>query len=199
MLFNSNKDGNYLSMSRSKLNYFRIILITSLFWVFIDAFLLLYLTDYSCTKLANTRLGELPCEQEVETLKIELSRLRDKYERTVKALGSHSQKLEAENQEEEELKRRNERLKKIHEFKRKNEEKTNPPHFLDKLKEWFREDNSHEPTNPPSWPGENGRAVVIPEHLKEESNKRFKENQFNIVASDLIALNRSVPDQRSQS
>jgi polypeptide N-acetylgalactosaminyltransferase len=68
---------------------------------------------------------------------------------------------------------------------------------LKKLKEWFREDNSHEPTNPPDWPGENGRAVVIPDDKKEEVKKRFKENQFNIVASDMVALNRSVPDQRS--
>ncbi|CAF1312864.1 unnamed protein product, partial [Didymodactylos carnosus] len=42
-----------------------------------------------------------------------------------------------------------------------------------------------------------GRAVVIPSELKDEAKKRFKENQFNIVASDLIALNRSINDQRS--
>ena len=52
-------------------------------------------------------------------------------------------------------------------------------------------------TNPSNWPGEGGRAVVIPNHLREESKKRFKENQFNIVASDLMALNRSINDQRS--
>ena len=54
-----------------------------------------------------------------------------------------------------------------------------------------------EGTNPSSWPGEGGRAVVIPAHLKESSKTRFKENQFNIVASDLMALNRSINDQRS--
>ncbi|CAF0923218.1 unnamed protein product [Rotaria sordida] len=52
-------------------------------------------------------------------------------------------------------------------------------------------------TNPTNWHGEAGRAVVIPDELKEESKKRFGENQFNIIASDLIALNRSVKDQRS--
>lgn len=52
-------------------------------------------------------------------------------------------------------------------------------------------------SNPSSWPGEGGRGVVIPSHLQDESKKRFKENQFNIVASDLIALNRSINDQRS--
>ena len=70
---------------------------------------------------------------------------------------------------------------------------------MNKLKEWFKEDHSNEPSNPSSWPGENGRAVVIPPNLKAESEKRFKENQFNIVASDLTALNRTVPDQRSES
>jgi polypeptide N-acetylgalactosaminyltransferase len=52
-------------------------------------------------------------------------------------------------------------------------------------------------TNPPSWQGEGGRAVVIPNELQEESKKRFAENQFNILASDLMALNRSIKDQRS--
>jgi len=52
-------------------------------------------------------------------------------------------------------------------------------------------------TNPPSWHGEGGRAVAIPSELQEESKTRFKENQFNILASDLIALNRSIKDQRS--
>lgn len=52
-------------------------------------------------------------------------------------------------------------------------------------------------TNPPDWHGEGGRAVVIPQDLQEQSRKRFAENQFNILASDLIALNRSIRDQRS--
>jgi polypeptide N-acetylgalactosaminyltransferase len=52
-------------------------------------------------------------------------------------------------------------------------------------------------SNPSSWPGEGGRAVVIPTNLRDEAKKRFKENQFNIVASDLMALNRSINDQRS--
>jgi hypothetical protein len=52
-------------------------------------------------------------------------------------------------------------------------------------------------TNPPNWHGEAGRAVVIPTELKQEAAKRFTENQFNIIASDLMALNRSIKDQRS--
>lgn len=52
-------------------------------------------------------------------------------------------------------------------------------------------------TNPSNWPGEKGHAVAIPDQLKEESKRRFSENQFNILASDLMALNRSIRDQRS--
>ena len=54
-------------------------------------------------------------------------------------------------------------------------------------------------TNPVHWPGEQGRGVKIPQNLKASAKKRFKENQFNIVASDLIALNRAVPDQRPKA
>jgi polypeptide N-acetylgalactosaminyltransferase len=54
-------------------------------------------------------------------------------------------------------------------------------------------------TNPINWPGEQGRGVKIPQNLKATAKKRFKENQFNIVASDLIALNRVVPDQRPRA
>jgi len=70
--------------------------------------------------------------------------------------------------------------------------------FLHKVASWFREASEGDVHNPSNWPGENGRAVVIPQELKAEEKRRFPENQFNIVASELIALNRSVPDQRSQ-
>jgi len=52
-------------------------------------------------------------------------------------------------------------------------------------------------TNPTNWPGERGSAVVIPPKLREVAQRRFGENQFNIIASDLMALNRSINDQRS--
>lgn len=46
--------------------------------------------------------------------------------------------------------------------------------------------------------GENGVAVDIPENLKEKADELFHINQFNLVASDLILLNRSLPDIRSK-
>lgn len=58
------------------------------------------------------------------------------------------------------------------------------------------EDNRDEKHNPIDWPGEYGKPVVLTGALKTESEKRFEENQFNVVASDLIALNRTLPDNR---
>ncbi len=62
---------------------------------------------------------------------------------------------------------------------------------------YFREDAADVPRNPPDWHGEEGREVVVPRDLQAEVDRRFKENNFNVVASDLVALNRTVPDTRS--
>ncbi len=51
--------------------------------------------------------------------------------------------------------------------------------------------------NPSDWPGENGEAYLPPEHLQAESKRRFPENMFDIVVSDQIALDRSMPDIRN--
>ncbi|KAG9471935.1 hypothetical protein GDO78_022135 [Eleutherodactylus coqui] len=45
-------------------------------------------------------------------------------------------------------------------------------------------------------PGELGKAVLIPKDEQEKMKELFKINQFNLMASDLIALNRSLPDVR---
>lgn len=51
-------------------------------------------------------------------------------------------------------------------------------------------------SNPSSWPGENGKGVLIPKEDEALKNEKFKLNQFNLLASDKIALNRSLPDVR---
>ena len=48
----------------------------------------------------------------------------------------------------------------------------------------------------PDAPGEMGRPVVIGEDRQAEMKEQFKVNQFNILASDLISANRSLPDVR---
>ncbi|XP_065493819.1 polypeptide N-acetylgalactosaminyltransferase 13 isoform X1 [Caloenas nicobarica] len=45
-------------------------------------------------------------------------------------------------------------------------------------------------------PGEMGKAVLIPRDEQDKMKELFKINQFNLMASDLIALNRSLPDVR---
>ena len=199
------------TMSRSKFQSFRIILLTSLFWVFIDAFLIFYLTD--CGASSGSASQALRCEIQLEKTQLQLVQLQKDYAKLVRQLPGKEDEGEDEPKDknyDDELEARNKRLHKIHNMKKDNEKldpdqhnaittDQNRPGFFDKIKDWFKEDHSAEPTNPPFWPGENGRGVVIPDNLKKESETRFKENQFNIVASDLIALNRSVPDQRSDA
>lgn len=162
-------NNNKFGYSRHKYQQLRTVLLTSLCWVFIDAFLIIYLTECDCSKYI------VPCDHqqqqqqkpsEIVNNEDVLLRNREKF---------HQSKVNS------------------YQFSSKNERHG----FLDKLKVWFKEKPS-DTTNPPHWHGEQGRGVVIPKNLKAEADKRFKENQFNIVASDLIALNRTVPDQRSQ-
>ncbi|GAA6067453.1 polypeptide N-acetylgalactosaminyltransferase 1 [Tachysurus ichikawai] len=49
---------------------------------------------------------------------------------------------------------------------------------------------------PHEGPGEMGKPVVIPKEHQEKMKEMFKINQFNLMASEMIALNRSLPDVR---
>lgn len=53
-------------------------------------------------------------------------------------------------------------------------------------------------SNPSSWPGENGKGVIIGKDEEDLKNEKFKLNQFNLLASDRISLNRSLPDVRME-
>ncbi len=44
--------------------------------------------------------------------------------------------------------------------------------------------------------GEMGKAVQIPKEKEEEKKEKFKINQFNLLASEMISLNRSLLDVR---
>jgi len=45
-------------------------------------------------------------------------------------------------------------------------------------------------------PGEMGKSVQIPPDREEEKKEKFKVNQFNLLASEMISLNRSLQDVR---
>ncbi|KRZ34280.1 Polypeptide N-acetylgalactosaminyltransferase 3 [Trichinella pseudospiralis] len=47
--------------------------------------------------------------------------------------------------------------------------------------------------------GEMGSPVIIQSSMQSEVKARFKENQFNVVASERISLNRTLPDYRSSA
>ena len=47
-------------------------------------------------------------------------------------------------------------------------------------------------------PGEYGKPVVLTGEEKEQADKLFTKEAFNIVVSDKVALDRSVPDTRDE-
>lgn len=48
----------------------------------------------------------------------------------------------------------------------------------------------------PGRPGEKGKAVKVPKEKEALAKEKFKLNQFNLLASDMISLNRSLADVR---
>lgn len=46
-------------------------------------------------------------------------------------------------------------------------------------------------------PGDNGAGVTIDKEKEEEQKEMFKQNQFNLMASNMISINRNLPDYRS--
>ena len=62
----------------------------------------------------------------------------------------------------------------------------------------FRQERylKHLNRGPVTGPGEEGRAVVLPQNEQQEADKLFSKEAFNIIASDKLAMDRSVPDVR---
>lgn len=44
--------------------------------------------------------------------------------------------------------------------------------------------------------GENGAPVYVPDYERSRAKELFFVNRFNLVASDMISVNRSLPDPR---
>ena len=63
----------------------------------------------------------------------------------------------------------------------------------DRLKEW---DLAPVVAKHKGMPGEMGKAVVVPKDREEEKKEKFKINQFNLVGSEMLSLNRSLQDVR---
>lgn len=63
------------------------------------------------------------------------------------------------------------------------------------LKKWFQAPTVRESRGKP---GEMGKPVKIGADMKDIMKEKFKENQFNLLASDMISLNRSLTDVRHE-
>ena len=179
-----------------KRQYLHVVIYTSLFWIFIDVFFIMLFSD--CTKQIVVPCPSSNAANGIEVNEILLSETdRLKHPKFIhNRLGEKNQSISSRNNL-------------VNRKKSKQEKK--PGGFIAK---WFGSGSGltlssldsmlyerhlieNLGSNPSSWPGEGGRAVVIPSNLKDEAKKRFPENQFNIVASDIMALNRSINDQRS--
>lgn len=207
-LINSANSANKYS-SKNTLIFYKIILITSLFWVLVDVFVLFYLINGFqkeeakfqpiAKKIYNLNKRDILGRRDDDNFDKNLKQFKTEkvtetstenylttlYEKTLNDIEviettlTNSKEIDSEQEDVDSV--------------------LEQPSFINQSQQFFHEDYSNRPSNPSNWPGEDGHAVIIPEELKLESKKRFKENQFNIVASELTALNRTVPDQRSEA
>ncbi|CAF4535561.1 unnamed protein product [Rotaria sp. Silwood1] len=161
-----------------KRQYLHVVIYTSLFWIFVDVFFIMLFSD--CTKQVVIPCSSSSVGKESD-INNNMNLIQDDFKRHPKF------NFDKNKEKNQTIVHTNNLLNK----KKLEESKKNSGSFIAK---WFGSDSG---SNPSHWPGEGGHAVAIPSNLKDEAKKRFAENQFNIVASDLIALNRSINDQRS--
>ena len=169
-------------ITRNNFHTLRIVLLVSLFWILIYTFLIFYLTE---------RFGY--------DSNTELKPKTNKIQKIITNLINNPNKKSILG------KRDDDKLK--HDFAlMPNLNVALNKYFNDSTKsivevfqdQWLEEDYSSRSTNPSEWPGENGRPVFIEsDDQRKMVSKRFAENEFNIVVSEMIALNRSLPDQRN--
>jgi hypothetical protein len=168
--------------SKTKQQYFKIIFITSLFWILIDSFVLLFYLSENTHETDSSKFFTV--FRSIETKSKSYSQLP-------------SSSIILFNKRDSNALKKQLIIAKLKQMET-SVIKISKTSTTSKVVEWFREVDDM-PKNPANWPGEDGNAVVLKGSLKEQADKRFKDNQFNIVVSDLIAINRSVPDQRSEA
>ena len=66
---------------------------------------------------------------------------------------------------------------------------------------WGQKDDGHDELssyghNNPKLTGEMGRGVILPAGEKDRGEEAMKKYNLNVLASDLISLNRRIPDSR---
>ncbi|KAI3387631.1 hypothetical protein SNEBB_000196 [Seison nebaliae] len=159
-------------IKRIRQQYCKVIIATSLCWLILDACILLYLAD--CSTKSVTYISQ-------------------KENNIARLLAEDSDDFVNDSKE---TKRKNTDTFVVHRpNKRKAFRFLKETSLMAKLSKWAFPDDR---TNPPDWPGENGVGVTIRTDQQSEQKRRFSENQFNILASEMIALNRSIPDQRQK-
>ncbi|KAK7110402.1 polypeptide N-acetylgalactosaminyltransferase 1-like isoform X2 [Littorina saxatilis] len=127
-----------MSSRRMRIQYCKVIILTSMVWVMVDVFVLMYFTDCTTNNAGCQGNGN----------------------GGLAAGGVQSHKEDTKG-------------------------------FLEKIIP-----KSLLPKKVPTGPGEMGKAVVIPKDKEAQSKEMFKINQFNLLASDMMSLNRSLPDYR---
>lgn len=156
-------------------SYIHVVIYTSLFWIFVDVFFIMIFSDCTREKVVpcTSHISHEIVDRKPSESGINNGNINPKF----RNMSLENSKLEIEKEKDSK--------------KRKYRKPQSKSGIIASI---F---GSNSGSNPSYWPGESGQAVRIPENLKEEAKTRFRENQFNIVASDLMALNRSINDQRS--
>lgn len=83
----------------------------------------------------------------------------------------------------------------LHDRGKRQDPRIRDKYDINTLKKW----KAAPPVRPVSGlPGEGGKPVDIPPDRQKLMKEKFKLNQFNLLASDMISLNRSLADVRQE-
>ncbi|XP_034834503.1 polypeptide N-acetylgalactosaminyltransferase 5 isoform X1 [Maniola hyperantus] len=164
--------------SKIRIHTCRIILLTSLVWLLVDVALLTFYSDcfgegWDCSKSKNVNSDYAP----VKTIEVVGGKKAAIAAALKKDIDDEDTNIE-ENEIEHNVGEDGVML---------------PPYPRSRLKRW-----SPAPFVKPvgGSPGEMGKAVNIPIEQEKLMLDKFQENQFNLLASDMISLNRSLTDVR---